>query len=163
MESGLPESARRVQSFLEGRGINSSVIELPESTRTAAEAARAIGCEVGRIAKSLVFRTTRTGRSILVIASGSNRVDEAAVARLISEPIERASPEFVREKTGYAIGGVPPLAHVHEPLVFIDQDLEGYPEVWAAAGTPRTVFRIAPKELIELTGGRIVKIAGEKK
>jgi prolyl-tRNA editing enzyme YbaK/EbsC (Cys-tRNA(Pro) deacylase) len=98
-----------------------------------------------------------------VIASGSNRVDEAAVARLISEPIERASPEFVREKTGYAIGGVPPVAHVHEPLVFIDQNLEGYPEVWAAAGTPRTVFRIAPKELIELTGGRIVKIAGEKK
>jgi prolyl-tRNA editing enzyme YbaK/EbsC (Cys-tRNA(Pro) deacylase) len=98
MKSHLPESPRRVQSFLESQGIDSPVIELPESTRTAAEAARAIGCKVTHIAKSLVFRTTRTGRSILVIASGSNRVDEAAVARLISEPIERASPEFVREK-----------------------------------------------------------------
>jgi prolyl-tRNA editing enzyme YbaK/EbsC (Cys-tRNA(Pro) deacylase) len=163
MGSQLPESARRVQSFLESRGMNSSVIELPESTRTAAEAARAIGCEVAHIAKSLVFRATQTGRSILVIASGPNRVDETAVSRLISESLEKASPEFVREKTGYAIGGVPPVAHVQEPVVFIDQDLQAYSEIWAAAGTPRTVFRITPKELIELTGGRIVKIVGEKK
>ena len=163
MESGLPESARRVQSFLEGRGMNSSVVELPESTRTAAEAARVIGCEVAHIAKSLVFRGTRTGRPILVIASGTNRVDEAAIARLLSEPIEKASPEFVREKTGYAIGGVPPVAHVHEPVAFIDQDLQTYSEIWAAAGTPRTVFRMTPKELVELTGGRVTKIAGEKK
>jgi prolyl-tRNA editing enzyme YbaK/EbsC (Cys-tRNA(Pro) deacylase) len=90
-------------------------------------------------------------------------VDEAAIARLLSEPIEKASPEFVREKTGYAIGGVPPVAHVHEPVVFIDQDLQAYSEIWAAAGTPRTVFRIRPTELLELTGGRIAKIAEEKK
>jgi prolyl-tRNA editing enzyme YbaK/EbsC (Cys-tRNA(Pro) deacylase) len=163
MKSHLPESARRVQSFLESQGIDSPVIELPESTRTAAEAARAVGCEVAHIAKSLVFRATRTGRPILVIASGTNRVDEAAIARLLSEPIEKASPEFVREKTGYAIGGVPPVAHVHEPVVFIDQDLQAYSEIWAAAGTPRTVFRIRPTELLELTGGRIAKIAEEKK
>jgi prolyl-tRNA editing enzyme YbaK/EbsC (Cys-tRNA(Pro) deacylase) len=163
MKSHLPESPRRVQSFLESQGIDSPVIELPESTRTAAEAARAVGCEVAHIAKSLVFRATRTGRPILVIASGTNRVDEAAIARLLSEPIEKASPEFVREKTGYAIGGVPPVAHVHEPVVFIDQDLQAYSEIWAAAGTPRTVFRIRPTELLELTGGRIAKIAEEKK
>ena len=163
MNSQLPENARRVQAFLESQGVDTQVIELPESTRTAAEAARAVGCEVAHIAKSLVFRAVRTGRSILVIASGSNRVDEAEIARLISEPIERASPEFVREKTGYAIGGVPPVAHAHEPLVFVDQDLESYPEIWAAAGTPRTVFRITPKELSALTGGRVIKVAGEKK
>jgi len=163
MKSQLPESARRVQSFLDSQGIDSLVIELPESTRTAAEAARAVGCGVAHIAKSLVFRATRTGRSILVISSGANRVDEAAIARLISEPIEKASPEFVREKTGYAIGGVPPVAHIHEPVIFIDQDLQAYSEIWAAAGTPRTVFRMTPKALAELTGGVVTKIAGEKK
>jgi len=159
----LPESARRVQVFLESKGVETQVIELPESTRTAVEAARAIGCEVAHIAKSLVFRTAKTGRSILVIASGSNRVDEKEIARLISEPIEKASPGFVREKTGYAIGGVPPVAHVHEPVVFIDQDLQANATIWAAAGTPRTVFRITPKKLAEVTGGRVIRITGEKK
>jgi prolyl-tRNA editing enzyme YbaK/EbsC (Cys-tRNA(Pro) deacylase) len=163
METRLPESARRVQEFLETRGMNSAVVELPDSTRTAADAARAIGCEVAHIAKSLVFRAARTGRSILVIASGANRVDEDAVARLVAEPIEKASPEFVRERTGYAIGGVPPVAHVHEPVVFIDQDLQAYSEIWAAAGTSRTVFRIAPKKLIEVTGGQVIPVAGKKR
>jgi len=162
MNSQLPESARRVQAFLKSKGVDTQVIELPESTRTAAEAARAIGCEVAHIAKSLVFRAAKTGRSILVIASGSNRVNEGEIARLIFEPIEKASPEFVREKTGYAIGGVPPVAHAHEPVSFIDQDLQAYSTIWAAAGTPRTVFRITPKELVEVTGGRVIGIAGEK-
>ena len=163
MSFHLPESARRVQAFLKSKGVDTQVIELPESTRTAADAARAIGCEVAYIAKSLIFRATRTGRPILVIASGTNRVDETAIARLVSEPIEKASPEFVREKTGYAIGGVPPVAHVHEPVVFIDRDLQSYPEIWAAAGTPRTVFRITPEELVELTIGRVITIAEEKR
>lgn len=163
MSFQLPESARRVQAFLASKGIDSQVIELPESTRTSAEAARAIGCEVAHIAKSLVFRAAKTGRSILVIASGSNRVNEGEIARQIAEPIEKASPEFVREKTGYAIGGVPPVAHAHEPVIFIDQDLQTYSAIWAAAGTPRTVFRITPEDLIGVTGGRVIRIAGEKK
>ena len=163
MNSELPESARRIQTFLESKGVDTQVIELPQSTRTAAEAARAVGCEVAHIAKSLVFRAAKTGRSILVIASGSNRVDEGGIARLISEPVEKAPPEFVREKTGYAIGGVPPVAHAHEPVVFIDRDLQAYPTIWAAAGTPRTVFRITPKELVEVTGGRVIEVSGKKK
>ncbi len=163
MSSQLPESARRVQAFLESRGIGLQVIELPESTRTAAEAARAIGCDVAHIAKSLIFRAAKTGRPILVIGSGSNRVDEMEIARRISEPIEKASPEFVREKTGYAIGGVAPVAHAHEPVVFIDQDLQAYPAIWAAAGTPRTVFPITPKDLIAVTGGIVVRITGDRK
>jgi prolyl-tRNA editing enzyme YbaK/EbsC (Cys-tRNA(Pro) deacylase) len=162
MNSQLPESARRVQAFLESKALETQVVELPESTRTAAEAARAVGCEVAHIAKSLVFQAAETGRSILVIASGSNRVDEGEIARLISEPIEKASPEFVREKTGYAIGGVPPVAHDHEPVVFIDRDLLAYSTIWAAAGTPRTVFRIRPKELVEVTGGRVIGITKKK-
>jgi prolyl-tRNA editing enzyme YbaK/EbsC (Cys-tRNA(Pro) deacylase) len=163
MESRLPESARRVQRFLEERGKSTKIVELPESTRTAAEAARATGCEVGQIAKSLIFRAGRTGRPVLAIASGKNRVDEAAVAALVSEPVEKASPEFVREKTGYAIGGVPPVAHTEEPIVLIDPDLLSYPEIWAAAGTPRTVFRTTPEELLEITGGRTAPIAQTQK
>ena len=126
MKSQLPESARRVQSFLDSQGIDSSGDRIAgKHTHGGRSSAGWSACGVAHIAKSLVFRATRTGRSILVIASGANRVDEAAIARLISEPIEKASPEFVRDKTGYAIGGVPPVAHIHEPVVFIDQDLAG--------------------------------------
>ncbi len=133
------------------------VVELPHSTRTAAEAAAAVGCEVAAIAKSLVFRTD-AGRSVLVITSGANRVDEARVGELLGEPIGRADPEFVREATGFAIGGVPPVGHAVEPAVFIDEDLLALPEVWAAAGTPNAVFRLTPAQLVELTGGRVLAV-----
>jgi prolyl-tRNA editing enzyme YbaK/EbsC (Cys-tRNA(Pro) deacylase) len=133
------------------------VVELPHSTRTAAEAAAAVGCEVAAIAKSLVFRTD-AGRSVLVITSGANRVDEARVGELLGEPIGRADPEFVRDATGFAIGGVPPVGHAVEPAVFIDEDLLALPEVWAAAGTPNAVFRLTPAQLVELTGGRVLAV-----
>jgi prolyl-tRNA editing enzyme YbaK/EbsC (Cys-tRNA(Pro) deacylase) len=133
------------------------VVELPHSTRTAAEAAAAVGCEVAAIAKSLVFRTD-AGRSVLVISSGANRVDEARVGELLGEPIGRADPEFVRDATGFAIGGVPPVGHAVEPAVFIDEDLLALPEVWAAAGTPNAVFRLTPAQLVELTGGRVLAV-----
>jgi prolyl-tRNA editing enzyme YbaK/EbsC (Cys-tRNA(Pro) deacylase) len=155
----LSSSARRVQEALEALGLECRVVELPASTRSAQEAARAIGCTVAQIAKSLVFRGQRTDRAILVIASGSNRVDEARLAKLAEEPVEKANADFVRARTGFAIGGVPPVGHVEPLLTFIDYDLLGLGEVWAAAGTPNAVFRLEPPDLLRATGGTVVPIA----
>src|SRR5690242_14778858 len=109
MPNPLEPSARKVQEFLRARGFANEVVQLADSARTSAEAAAAVGCEVAQIAKSLVFRAKESGRGVLVIASGANRVDEKKVAALLGEPIGRADPEFVRAETGYAIGGIPPL------------------------------------------------------
>lgn len=151
----LSPSARRVQDVLDGIGLGHRVVEHADSTRTSEDAAAAIGCTVAQIAKSLIFRGKESGRPVLVIASGVNRVDEKAVGRLIGERIERADPDFVREKTGYAIGGVPPIGHAEPPLVLIDADLAALETVWAAAGTPNAVFRLTPAELVSMTGGRV--------
>ncbi len=126
---------------------------MPASTRTAQEAAQAIGCQVAQIVKSLIFKTRQTHRPILVIASGVNRVNEKRLAELVGEPIERASADFVREQTGFAIGGVPPLGHAHPLEVFVDRDLSQYDVIWAAAGTPFAVFRLTPAELEKITPG----------
>jgi prolyl-tRNA editing enzyme YbaK/EbsC (Cys-tRNA(Pro) deacylase) len=153
----LPDAAFRVQEHLRANGCAAEVVELPGGTRTAADAAKAVGCDVAQIAKSIVFRAA-SGRSVLIVASGAHRVDEAAVAALLGEPIGKASPEFVREKTGYAIGGVPPVAHTTPPVVFVDEDLLELGTIWAAAGTPMTVFPVAPDELVRLTGGRVARV-----
>lgn len=155
----LPRSAVRVRDALLARGAEAEIRELPDSTRTAPEAAAAVGCAVEQIVKSLVFRRARSGTPLLVLASGSNLVDEARVAELVGEPVEKPDADFVRAQTGYAIGGVPPLGH-NEPLqTLIDEDLLGLGEVWAAAGTPRAVFPVAGGRLPELTGGRVAAIA----
>ena len=154
----LKASARRVQTALAERGFAFDVREFPESTRTSAEAAAAIGCAVGQIAKSLVFRARQSGRPVLVVASGANRIDETKVGRLIGEKIERAGADFVRDKTGFSIGGVPPLGHAEPPVTLIDEDLLDFDEIWAAAGTPNAVFRLAPGDLAEMTGGRMAEI-----
>ena len=150
--ASLKTSAERVQTALSELGCDFQVREFPESTRTSAEAAAAIGCGVGQIAKSLVFRAKQSGRPVLVIASGANRVDEKKVGRLIGEKISRATPDFVREKTGFAIGGVPPVGHLELPITLIDRDLLAFEEIWAAAGTPNAVFRLAPDDLPRMTG-----------
>jgi prolyl-tRNA editing enzyme YbaK/EbsC (Cys-tRNA(Pro) deacylase) len=150
----LSPSAEKVAAELRRRGFELEVVELPESARTAAEAAAAVGCEVAAIAKSLLFRAAG-GRPIQVIASGANRVDEERVGELLGEEIGRADPDFVRTSTGFAIGGVPPVGHVVQPVVFIDEDLLALDTLWAAAGTPRSVFQVTPAQLVELTGGRI--------
>lgn len=155
MKPATAASALQVQAAL---GPHFQVVEFEASTRTSEDAATAIGCSVAEIAKSLVFRT-RDGRPVLVIASGSNRVDEKKVRALIGEKIERADADFVRLTTGYAIGGVPPLAHATPPVVLIDNDLERFAAVWAAAGTPNAVFRITPADLVRLTQGRVADIA----
>ena len=157
----LKASAQRVQAALAELGFAFDVREFPESTRTSAEAAAAIGCAVGQIAKSLVFRARQSGRPVLVIASGANRVDENKIGRLIGEKIGRADAAFVREKTGFAIGGVPPLGHAEPPLALIDEDLLEFSEVWAAAGTPNAVFRLAPGDLAAMTAGRTADVKQE--
>ena len=154
----LKESAKCVQAAWAARGVAFGVREFPAGTRTSAEAAAAIGCAVGQIAKSLVFRARESGRPVLVIASGANRVDETAVGALLGEKIGRADADFVRAATGFAIGGVPPVGHRAAPVTLIDRDLLAFEEIWAAAGTPNAVFRLKPEDLVAMTGGRIADI-----
>ncbi len=156
---GLRGSARRVQEALHAAGVLLKVVELPESTRTAAEAARAVGCEVGQIAKSLVFRGRQSGRAILIVASGAHRVDEGKVSAQIGEPLQIAPPDFVRAETGFAIGGVPPLGHTKPLATYIDRALLQHEVIWAAAGTPHAVFRLRPEDLIAITGGEVIEVA----
>lgn len=155
----LPASARKVQAALDAlgaaHGFTAAVRGLASSARTAQEAADALGVEVGQIAKSLIFRAPQSDRAVLVIAAGDRRVDEAKVAALLAEPIERAQPAFVRERTGYAIGGIPPVGHATALTVFLDRSLTRFPLVWAAGGTPHTVFPIAPERLFAAAGGTV--------
>jgi prolyl-tRNA editing enzyme YbaK/EbsC (Cys-tRNA(Pro) deacylase) len=155
MKPATALSALKVQAVL---GPEFQVLEFEVSTRTSQDAAAAIGCTVAEIAKSLIFKSAQ-GRAVLVIASGINRVDEQKVRALLGEKIGRADAEFVRDRTGYAIGGVPPVGHVTAPIVLVDQDLQQLPTVWAAAGTPNAVFRITPADLIRLTQGQVADIA----
>lgn len=155
MKPAIAPSALKVQAAL---GPGYQVLEFEASTRTSEEAAAAIGCTVAEIAKSLIFKAA-DGRPVLVIASGANRVDEKKVRALLGQKIERADADFVRAATGYAIGSVPPVAHTTAPIVLIDRDLQRFPSVWAAGGTPNAVFRITPADLIHLTEARVVDVA----
>ena len=155
----LKPSARKVQDALRSAGFANVVVELPDSARTAAEAAAALGCEVGQIVKSLLFQAASSGRAVLVAASGSHRVDEQRVAAVVGEPIARASAEFVREQTGFAIGGVPPIGHAQPVVAVVDEALLGYERIWAAAGHPHAVFALTPAELVRMTGGAVARVA----
>jgi len=141
----------RVVAALAGAGVDPEVREFPEGTRTAPEAAAAVGCDVGQICKSLVFRVGDD--PLLVIASGANRVDEARFGAT------KADAAFVRETTGFAIGGVPPVGHARPIDTVVDEDLLRYDVVWAAAGTPRAVFAIAPRALVDVSGGRVARVS----
>jgi prolyl-tRNA editing enzyme YbaK/EbsC (Cys-tRNA(Pro) deacylase) len=154
----LKPSARRVEAALAELGFGFEVREFPASTRTSAEAAAAVGCRLGQIAKSLVFRAKTSGRPVLVIASGANRVDEKKLGRLLGEKTGRADADFVRAKTGFAIGGVPPVGHAEPPVTLIDRDLLNFDEIWAAAGTPNAVFRLTPNDLVKMTGGQVTEL-----
>jgi prolyl-tRNA editing enzyme YbaK/EbsC (Cys-tRNA(Pro) deacylase) len=155
----LSASAAKVQAALAARGYSFDVLELDQSTRTAAEAAAAIGCEVAQIAKSILFRGKKSGKPVLVIASGANRVDEKAVAELLGETLGKADAAFVRQETGFVIGGVPPVGHDKPIETFIDEDILDYDAIWAAAGTPFAVFRLDPRSLEALTGGKVASVA----
>ncbi|HXW67915.1 MAG TPA: YbaK/EbsC family protein [Thermoplasmata archaeon] len=151
-------SARRFAAHLAAQGLTRRVLELPESTRTAADAARAVGCQVRQIVKSLVFRAGAEGPPVLFLVAGSNRVDPARAAELVGVPLERADPEFVRSVTGYAIGGVPPAGHARSIPAYVDYELLAESELWAAAGHPHAVFRLKPLELLRLTRARPVPL-----
>lgn len=155
----LSPSALKVQTALNAIGLQLKVVELPGSTRTAQEAAQAVGCQVGQIAKSIIFCTERSHRPILVIASGPNRVNEKLIEGLVGEPITKADADFVRQRTGFVIGGVPPVGHIETLETFLDQDLLQYQDIWAAAGTPHAVFRLTPDDLIRMTSGIIIKVS----
>ncbi|MBK8798045.1 MAG: YbaK/EbsC family protein [Anaerolineales bacterium] len=156
--TAMKPSAQKVQDVLHAQGFTNQVVELPDSTRTAAEAAAAAGCTIGQIAKSLIFAGKRSGQALLIIASGSNRVDEKQLTALVGEKVARPDAEFVRSQTGFVIGGVPPVGHVHPLRTFIDEDLLGYAEIWAAAGHPNAVFRLTPGELVQMTGGEVAAL-----
>lgn len=157
----LPElspSAQKVQDILTGQGFACRVIEFVESTRTAQEAADRVGCTLGQIVKSLIFKGLASGKPVLVLTSGSNRVDETRISAYAGEAIGRADADFVRVVTGFAIGGVPPLGHTQPMETYLDEDLLGYATIWAAAGTPKAVFELTPADLQKMTGGKAVQV-----
>jgi prolyl-tRNA editing enzyme YbaK/EbsC (Cys-tRNA(Pro) deacylase) len=151
-------SAERVRQALAGLGLMPEIKEFSATTRTSAEAAAAIGCTVAQIAKSVVFRAVGLNRAVLVIASGANRVDEKLVAAALGDRIAKADATFVRDKTGFAIGGVAPVGHTEKPVTLIDEDLLQHAEIWAAAGTPNSVFPLTPQALVAMTGGQVIAI-----
>ncbi len=151
--------AARFAEELRRLGVASAVQEMPESTRTAAEAAAALRCDVAQIVKSLVFRSVVTDEPLLVLASGADRVDESRLAEVVGQQVEQATGKFVRARTGYAIGGVPPVGHTRPLATYLDEHLLGHALVWAAAGTPRAVFSIEPTDLIRITSAKVVAVA----
>ena len=159
MQQELSPSAQRFQELLRQRGYTHRVVELPASTRTAKEAAQAVGCQPEQIVKSLVFKGRQSQTPVLVLASGPNRVDELRLSELIHEPIEKADADFVRQRTGFTVGGVPPLGHSEPITAFIDETLLNHPALWAAAGTPHAVFQLTPTDLQAMTGGQVVAIS----
>jgi prolyl-tRNA editing enzyme YbaK/EbsC (Cys-tRNA(Pro) deacylase) len=151
MKPAQHPTALRTWQLLREAGIETEVLEFEQPTRTSAEAASAIGCAVAQIAKSIVFRCAGSGRAVIVVTSGDNRVSEAKVAGQVGEPLARADAAFVRDATGYAIGGVAPLGHSHPVRLLLDEDLQRFGTIWAAAGTPFSVFPLTPAQLRALT------------
>jgi prolyl-tRNA editing enzyme YbaK/EbsC (Cys-tRNA(Pro) deacylase) len=154
----LPRACQLVEAAGKAAGAPVAIRVLGQSTRTAEEAASACGCKVGQIVKSLVFRGKSSGKPILLLVSGANRVDESAIARLIGEKIERPDAEFVRAKTGFAIGGIPPFGHERPLATFMDEDLLEFPSVFAAAGTPNSIFEIEPRSLLAASNAQRCRV-----
>jgi prolyl-tRNA editing enzyme YbaK/EbsC (Cys-tRNA(Pro) deacylase) len=154
----LSPSAQKIQDLLKELGYEYTVIEHAESTRTAQEAADRASCELGQIVKSLIFRGKTSGKPILVLTSGANRVDEKRITEYAGEPIGRADADFVRAVTGFAIGGVPPIGHAQAMETYLDEDFLQYPTIWAAAGTPNAIFELTTTDLQKMTGGKTARV-----
>ncbi|MDC0610724.1 YbaK/EbsC family protein [Vibrio sp.] len=160
MSSGeLKSSAQKVQDFLAQHGQAFQVKQLTSSTRTAAEAAESIGCSIGQIAKSLIFKNKKSEEPVLIVASGSNMVDVRKVEKALGVKLSKPDADYVREHVGYAIGGVPPVAHKTKLFTVLDPDLKAHDEIWAAAGTPNSMFALKPSDLDALTEGQWVELA----
>jgi len=158
MNHALSPSAQKIQDHLDNLGYSYKVIEFQETTRTSADAAERIGCDIGQIVKSLVFRGHNSGKAVLVLTSGANRVDVKKLSKISGEPIDRADPEFVRSVTGFSIGGIPPIGHETKIETYIDDDLQKYEIIWAAAGTPNAVFELTSKDLQKMTSAMVVEV-----
>ena len=153
MSSGGDKFRKKVKKL----GLKLEVISLPQSTRTAVEAAQAVGCQLGQIAKSIIFKT-KSGQPVLVITSGANRVDEKKVEKILGEKIQKADADFVKKETGFAIGGVPPFGHKKKITTFIDKDLFNFSEIWAAAGDSFSVFKTTARDLVKISGGQVIEV-----
>jgi prolyl-tRNA editing enzyme YbaK/EbsC (Cys-tRNA(Pro) deacylase) len=158
MRDNLNPTARKIQTILDQLGYKCEVIEFQETTRTSVDAAARVGCSLGQIVKSLIFRGKISGKPILILTSGANRVDTKKIAGLIGEKIDRADPEFVRSCTGFAIGGIPPLGHLSAIETILDEDLLSYDYLWAAAGTPNAVFKLSPQELLSMSSAKVASV-----
>lgn len=154
----LPESVQAVATLLQTLGYQLPILMLPDSGKTSAEAAAGIGCSIAEIAKSIVFRRLSDNAAVMVVASGKNRVDEQKVAEIIG-PLGKADAKFVKEKIGYAIGGVCPIGHLEKTIMLIDQDLMQYQTIWAAAGHPHAVFALSPTQLLAMTAAPLADVA----
>jgi len=155
----LSKKAKKVQQSILDKGFELKVKELPESTRTAQDAANALGCEVAQIAKSLIFLDEVNSNPVLIIASGINRVSLAKIEADSGKKLVQANGNAVKKKVGFAIGGVPPVGHNEKLFTILDPDLKKYDRIWAAAGTPNAVFELKSSQLEALTGGIWVDLA----
>jgi Cys-tRNA(Pro) deacylase len=158
MPNDVSTSVRKVEEALKAHGLECQVLNMTKTTRSAKDAANSLGCRIEQLVKSLVFMTKKTKKPILVVASGANRVNTKKIRDLLSEPVKMADPDFVRAKTGFAVGGVPPLGHSNPLDIFIDEDLFKYPEIWAAAGTSNTMFKLSPDDLQKITQGEVISV-----
>jgi len=151
----MSKSLRRVETALREAGVRVELREFDASTRTAADAAAAVGCDVDQIAKSIIFRGEDSGHVVLFLTAGGNRVSDAKASSVAGQPLGKADADLIRAETGFAIGGVAPVGHLTQVRAFLDPRLMEFPEVWAAAGTPRHVFAISPADLHRMTGAEI--------
>ena len=152
-------SVERVRTALARAAVVTEIVELPGAARTAKAAAEFLGCEIGQIANSLVFRGISTDSAVLVMSSGAKRVDTSRLSMVVGEPVGKANADFVRKHTGFAIGGVPPIGHTGITKKFVEQALSQYSEIWAAGGHPHTVFRLTYPQLLRITEGIAVDLA----
>ncbi|MDB6182685.1 YbaK/EbsC family protein [Paracoccus fistulariae] len=151
----MSKSLKRVKAALEAAQEPVEVLEMSETTRTAEDAARAAGCEVDQIAKSIIFRGEESGHVLLFLTAGGNRVDAAKASAVAGQPLGKADATLIREETGFAIGGVAPVGHLRPITAYFDPRLLDFAQVWAAAGTPRHIFAISPQRLLALTGATV--------
>jgi prolyl-tRNA editing enzyme YbaK/EbsC (Cys-tRNA(Pro) deacylase) len=154
----LSPSAQKIQDQIRSLGYDYTVIEHTDSTRTAQEAADRAGCELGQIVKSLIFKGKDSGKPILILTSGANRVDEQRISEYAGEAIGRADADFVRAVTGFAIGGVPPFGHVQKLETYFDEDFLKYETIWAAAGTPNAIFEVKTADLQKITDAKVARV-----
>lgn len=151
----MSKSVRRVQNALAEAGVEARILEMGESTRTALDAAQAAGCAVDQIAKSIIFRGEETGHVVLFLTAGGNRVDASKATAVAGQPLGKADADLIRAETGFAIGGVAPVGHLKPVTAYFDSRLMDFDVVWAAAGTPRHIFAMDPRRLLDITGAEV--------